>query len=154
MTSEPVRIPSDADIHCAADRIFDLITDLDGQDAWLTRSSAFRCTAGASENPAVLGTTYHEPGPLGVRNGTVTEYERPTKITFHQPMTIKAGLGTVDVTLRYTLVAGENMTHVRRVVAIAVPRRLRLVQPLIVQAFRRESGRTLLALKMHADKPG
>jgi hypothetical protein len=36
-----------------------------------------------------LGTTYCEPGPFGARNGTVTEFERPTKITFRQPMTMK-----------------------------------------------------------------
>jgi len=33
----------------------------------------------------------------------VTEFERPVKITFHQPMTIRLHAGTVDVTLRYTL---------------------------------------------------
>ena len=50
-----------------------------------------------------LGTTYREPGPLGVRHGTVTEFERPTKITFHQPMAMALHSGTVDVTVRYTL---------------------------------------------------
>jgi uncharacterized protein YndB with AHSA1/START domain len=145
-------IPSEADIYCPAETIFDLITDFDGQSKWLTRSSAFRGTHGASDDPAVLGTTYHEPGPLGVRNGTVTEYERPSRITFHQPMTIKAGLGIVDITLRYTLTPGERSTHVTRVVTIGVPTRLRLAQPLIVEAFKRESGRTLVALAAYAGK--
>ena len=84
-----VEIPSEADIHCPAEKIFDLIADFHNQDRWLTQSSAFRGTSDVSSSLVALGTTYREPGPFGVRNGTVTEFERPTKITFHQPMTMK-----------------------------------------------------------------
>jgi uncharacterized protein YndB with AHSA1/START domain len=149
-----VELPSEADIHCGAGTIFDLITDFDGQNRWLKKSSAFRGTDGPSQNPAVLGTTYHEPGPLGVRHGRVTEYERPTKITFHQPMTIRFGLGTVDITLRYVLTPRGDVTHVRRTVTITVPPRLRIARPIIVAAFKHESGRTLIALKTYADTLG
>jgi hypothetical protein len=92
-------IPSEADIQCSAEKIFDVIIDFRGQDRWLTESSAFHGTSEISSNPVIIGTTYREPGPLGVRNGTVTEFERPTKLTFHQPMTMKLHAGTVDVTL-------------------------------------------------------
>jgi uncharacterized protein YndB with AHSA1/START domain len=146
-----VELPSEADIHCRAETIFDLIVDFDGQSQWLSMSSAYRGTKSASVGPAVLGTTYREPGPLGVRNGTVTEYERPNRVTFHQPMTITFGLGVVDITLRYRLTPNDRVTHVHRAVTITVPGRLRLVEPLIVLAFRRESGRTLKALKAYAD---
>jgi uncharacterized protein YndB with AHSA1/START domain len=145
-------IPSQADIRCPAEKIFNLIIDFKGQDRWLTKSSAFRGTSEISSDPVALGTTYREPGPFGVRNGTVTEFERPTKITFHQPMTIRLHAGTVDVTLRYTLTPGGESTQVMRVVTIEVPRSLRLIQPVLVRAFRVESGRTLLALKAYADK--
>ena len=145
-------IPSEADIRCPAEKIFDLIIDFRGQDRWLTRSSAFHGTNEISSNPVTLGTTYREPGPFGVRNGTVTEFERPTKITFHQPMTMKLHSGTVDVILRYTLAPGADSTHVTRVVTLGVPRSLKLVQPLLVRAFRVESARTLLALKAYAGK--
>jgi uncharacterized protein YndB with AHSA1/START domain len=147
-----IEIPSEADIRCSAEKIFDLIVDLRGQDRWLTRSSAFRGTSEISSNPVTLGTTYREPGPIGVRNGTVTEFERPTKITFHQPMTIKLHLGTVDVLMRYTLTPEARSTRVKRVVTLAIPRSLKLAQPMLVHAFRAESGRTLLALKAYADK--
>src|SRR6266550_2956611 len=133
-------IPSEADIRCPAEKIFDLIIDFRGQDRWLTRSSAFHGTNEISSNPVTLGTTYREPGPFGVRNGTVTEFERPTKITFHQPMTMKLHSGTVDVILRYTLAPGADSTHVTRVVTLGVPRSLKLVQPLLVRAFRVESA--------------
>lgn len=108
-------IPAAADISCPAEKIFDLIIDFRGQDRWLTTSSAFHGTTEISSDPVALGTTYRVPGPFGVRNGTVTELERPARITFHQPMTMRLHAGTVDVTLRYTLTpdSGSCVTHVR-----------------------------------------
>lgn len=147
-----VKLPSEADIRCSAETIFDLITDFSGQHRWLTQSSSFRGTNDISSNPVKLGTTYREPGPFGVRNGTVTEFERPTKVTFHQPMTLKLGLGTIDVTVRYTLASNGDSTQVKRVVSVGVPWSLRLFQPLVAREFRVESGRTLLALKAYGDQ--
>jgi uncharacterized protein YndB with AHSA1/START domain len=134
-------IPAQADIQCPAEKIFDL----------MTKSSAFHGTTEISSDPVTLGTTYREPGPFGVRNGTVTEFERPAKITFQQPMTIKLHAGIVDVTLRYTLTPAGDSTHVTRVVTIGIPWSLKLIQPVLVRAFRVESGRTLIALKAYAD---
>lgn len=147
-----IEIRCEADIQCPADTIFGLITDLRGQDRWLGRSVSFRGTADISANPVTLGTTYREPGPLGVRNGTVTELDRPTSITFHQPMTLSLWLGTIDVVMRYALVPQAASTHVSRVVTVELPRLLRPAQPLFRRAFRGESERTLLALKQYADK--
>jgi len=144
-------IPAEADIRCPAEKIFDLITDFRGQDRWLTTSSAFHGTTEISSDPVALGTTYREPGPFGVRNGTVTEFERPARVTFHQPMTMRLHAGTVDVTLRYTLTPDSAATHVARVVTITVPWRLKPVLPVLVRAFRTESTRTLMALKAYAD---
>jgi hypothetical protein len=149
-------LPAEADIRCAAEKIFDVITDFGGQGRWLAKSSAFRGTTAISPEPVTLGTTYREPGPFGVRNGTVTEFERPTAVTFRQPMALRLRAGTVDVTLRYTLAPGPDagVTHVARVATIMVPPRLRLIQPVLVRAFRTESTRTLMALKAYADTLG
>jgi uncharacterized protein YndB with AHSA1/START domain len=147
-------IPSEAEIDCPAETIFDVIVDFRGQGRWLSESSAFRGTSVVSENPVKLGTTYREPGPLGVRNGVVTELERPTKITFHQPMTIRLSAGVVDITMRCTLEPKAGSTRVERRVTIDVPRSLNLFRPAIVHAFRVESGRTLLALKAYCDALG
>jgi len=144
-------IPSQTDIGGPAEKIFDLIIDFKGQERWLAKSSAFRGTTEVSSDPVTLGTTYREPGPLGVRNGTVTEFERPTSITFHQPMTMKLHAGTIDITLRYTLTPGAESTHVSRVVTIDIPWPLRVIQGVVVRSFRIESSRTLLALKAYVD---
>jgi uncharacterized protein YndB with AHSA1/START domain len=142
---------SEADIRSSAEKLFDVITDFGRQDRWLARSSAYHGTTEISSSPVTLGTTYREPGPFGVRHGTVTEFERPTKIAFHQPMTMILRWGTVDVTVRYTLTPGAGSTHVTRVVTLGIPWSLTLLRPLLVHAFRAESGRTLLALKVYGD---
>ena len=129
-----------------------MIVDFRGQDRWLAKSAVFRGTSEISSNPVTLGTTYREPGPAGVRKGTVTEVERPTKLTCHQPLTMPLHVGTVDATLRYTLTpTGSESTHVKRAVTIGIPWPLKLFQPVLVRAFRRESERTLLALKDYAE---
>jgi uncharacterized protein YndB with AHSA1/START domain len=147
----PIELPCEADIDCAADTIFDLIVDFRGQERWLGKSSSFRGTHEISANPVVLGTTYREPGPLGVRHGEVVELERPTRVAFRQPMTGRFNTGTIDVLMGYTLTPRGASTHVRRLVTIEIPRSLRVFQPVVVRAFVHESRRTLLALKAYAD---
>jgi uncharacterized protein YndB with AHSA1/START domain len=140
----------DADIDGPPEMVFDLITDFGAQDRWLPHSSSFRGTTLLSPGPVALGTRYRESDPFGVRNGTVTRFEPPAKVIFDQPMTLRLHAGTIDVTVAYTLTPVAGSTHVTRIVTLGVPRSLRLVQPLLVRAFRKESTRTLLALKAHA----
>ena len=147
-----IEIPSEAHVQRSAETIFDVIVNFRGQDRWLTKSSVFRGTTDISSDPVTLGTTYRESGPPGVRNGTVTELERPTKLTCHQPLTMRLHVGTVDATLRYTLTpTGPESTHVKRVVTLGIPWSLKPFRPLLVRAYRRESERTLLALKDYAE---
>jgi uncharacterized protein YndB with AHSA1/START domain len=144
-------IQVETDMHCPVEKIFDVITDFRGQGRWLTKNAKFRGTTDVSSNPVTLGTTYREPGPLGVRHGTVTEFERPTKITFHQPMAMALHSGTVDVTVRYTLAPTAQSTHAQRVVTLGIPWPLKLLQPLLVPIWRAEQQRTLLALKAYSE---
>jgi uncharacterized protein YndB with AHSA1/START domain len=140
----------EADIAAPPQKVFGLITDLGGQGRWLSRSSSFRGTTVLSDGPVALGTRYRESDPFGVRNGTVTEFEPPEKVTFHQPMTLRLHAGTVDVTVAYTLTPAAGSTHVTRTVTLGIPRSLRLVRPVLAGAFRKESTRTLHALRDHA----
>jgi uncharacterized protein YndB with AHSA1/START domain len=147
-----IELACEADIGCAAERIFAVITDLRGQGSWLTQSPAFKGTQDISDGPVGKGTTYREPGPLGVRDGVITEFEPPTSVAFHQPMTLKLHAGVLDIRLRYTLTPqAPNSTHVRRVCSLTLPAHLKPFEPVFVRAFRTESGRTLESLKAHAD---
>ena len=145
-----IELTLDADIGGPAEKIFDLIIDFGGQDRWLSHSGSFHGTTVLSPGPVAAGTRYRESDRFGIRNGTVTRFEPPAKVSFHQPMTLRLHAGTIDVTVAYTLTPAAGSTHVTRIVTLGVPRSLRLVQPLLVRAFRSESTRTLLALKAHA----
>jgi len=147
-----IEMTFEADVQSSAEKIFDVITDLRGYDRWLEPSASFRGTTDISSNPVTLGATYREEEPRGVRNGTVTEFERPTRITFHQPMTMRFRLGTIDIVLRNTLSPQGEVTHVKRVVTLGIPWQMKLAQPLVVRAFRAENERALAALKVYADK--
>jgi uncharacterized protein YndB with AHSA1/START domain len=145
----------ETEIRCTAEAIFAAIVDLRGYDRWLTSSAAYGGTTEISTDPISAGTTYVESGPGGVRNGTVTEFEPPTRVTFHQPMTMKTKLlGVIDIKVRYLLTPTAASVHVVRLVTLAIPWPLMLIQPLVVRQFRKESERTVLALKAHAEALG
>ena len=147
-----IEIQYETEIHCPAEKIFDVIVNLRDYDRWLTTSKSFRGTTEISSDPVTLGTTYIESEPTGVRHGTVTEFQPPTQVTFHQPMSMKPHfLGIIDIHLRYTLTPTAALTHVRRVCTLTIHWPLKLAQPLIVRQFRTENGRTLLALKAFAE---
>jgi len=145
-------IRQEADIAAPAERIFAAIVDLTGYDRWLTTSGVYEGITEISSDPIALGTTWAEPGPNGVRHGTVTAFAPPIRVTFHQPMTLRPGfLGIIDITVDVTLAPTPTAVRVRRVVTLVIPWPLRLVQPFVLRQFRAESGRTLLALKAFAE---
>ena len=147
-----LQIRQETEIDAAAEKIFAAIVDLRGYERWLGRSEVFEGITDISSDPIALGTTWAEPGPNGVRHGTVTEFEASTRVTFHQPMTMSPRLlGVIDITVSLTLTPTPTSVHVRRVVTIGIPWPLKLVRPIVVRQFRVESGRTLLALKRFAE---
>ena len=146
------QIHQEAEIEAPAEKIFAAIVDLRGYDRWLERSEVFEGITDISSDPVALGTTWSEPGPNGVRRGTVTDFEAPTRVTFHQPMTMSPRLlGIMDITVVITLTQKPLSVLVRRVVTVTIPWPLKLVQPIVVRQFRMESGRTLIALKHFAE---
>jgi uncharacterized protein YndB with AHSA1/START domain len=147
-----IEIQYEAEVHCTVEKLFDVIVDFRGYDRWLARSKGYPGITDISSDPVTLGTTYVEPGPRGVRHGTITELEPPTHVAFHHPMTMKPRLlGTIDIYVHYTLTPQATSTHVRRLSTPTIPWRLKLAQPLILREFRIENERTLLALKAFAD---
>jgi uncharacterized protein YndB with AHSA1/START domain len=135
-------------------KVFAVLTDLAAYSTWLPQSSAFKGTTSVSESPVRLGTTYLEPGPAGLRKGEVVEFEQDSKVTFHQPMTMKPYfLGVVlDVRVEMVLKEGEGGgTVLERDVKLGYPVLLRLVRGLIDGEFRRESWRTMETLKEYVE---
>jgi Polyketide cyclase / dehydrase and lipid transport len=148
-----IEIRSESDIQCLASTIFDVIVDFRGQDRWLTDSLVYRGTTVITSGAVAVGTTYRESGPTGDRSGTVTELNRPTTLACRQPLTMRPRVGTVDVTLRYTLTtSGSASTRVVRVVTLGIPWWLKPLQPVLVRMFTAESRRTLCALKAYTER--
>jgi uncharacterized protein YndB with AHSA1/START domain len=137
-----------AEIHGPAERVFDAIVDLRGYGRWLGSSADYGGTVEISTDPVAAGTTYVERSGVGVRRGTVTELVRPTRVTFDQPMTMRPKLfGVIDIRVTYSLTPVTEGARVERDVTVELPWQLKPVAPLVVARFRRESERTIQALK-------
>src|SRR5271163_5077841 len=117
-------ISATADINAPAKKIFDVVTDLQSYSKWLPDSGAFKGTTEISDSPVKLGTTYVESTPSGVRSGKVIEFERPSKVVFHQPMKLNpASEGhVIDIKVEMTLKENrEGVTTMERDVYLGLP---------------------------------
>jgi uncharacterized protein YndB with AHSA1/START domain len=141
------------DIPAPAETVFDVLVDLRGYDRWLSTSADYAGTTEISTDPVAAGTTYVEPSRLGVRRGTVTELVAPTRVSFHQPMTLRPRLfGVIDIQAAFSLTPMPGGVRVERVVTVTLPWQVRPVAPLVLARFRRESARMMAALKTHLTK--
>lgn len=122
---------------------------------WLPGSDAFGATSEVSPYPVRLGTTYLDAGPAGRRPGSVTAFDPPKSIAFHQTMLIKRGplTANVDVNIRCTLQAAGSATSVIRdlELTIEIPGPLKVAEPLVASAFRKENARVLAELKRYVE---
>ena len=147
-----------ARIEGSPEAIFDLMADMPNYGRWLPGSGAFGGTTQVSPYPVRLGTTYLDAGPAGERPGSVTTFDRPTSIAFHQTMRIKRGPLTAncDIHIRCTLEPVDGATIVSRVLdlSIEIPGPLRLAEPLVASAFRKENARILAELKRYVETHG
>jgi uncharacterized protein YndB with AHSA1/START domain len=144
-----------ARIESSPETIFDLIADMPHYGRWLPGSDAFGETTEVTPYPVRLGTTYLDGGPAGQRPGSVTEYDPPKRIAFHQTMLLKRGplTANIDVNIRYTFEPVEHATNVTRALdlTIEMPAFLKLAEPLVLRAFRKENERLLAELKSYVE---
>jgi len=140
-------------IRACAERVFALLADLRDYDRWLPGSSAFRGTSSISAGPIGVGTTYVEPGPLGVRHGRVTEFVPPKRLAFEQPMTLRPNaMGTIGIRLFMNLTPGTDGVHLRRELQLNPQGPVKLIMPLVLRGFRAENERMLRVLKDYAER--
>ncbi len=135
--------------------IFDLIADMPNYGRWLPGSQAFGGTTEVSPYPVRLGTTYLDAGPAGRRPGSVTAYDPPRHIAFHHTMLLKPGplSADIDVHVRYTLepVAGGTFVLRELDLAIQITGWMKIAEPFVLYAFRKENVRILAELKRYVE---
>ena len=147
-----VELKFEAEIRASAGRVFSLLADLRDYDRWLPKSSAFHGTVTISEGPIAVSTTYVEPGPLGTRHGVVTAMDRPTRLAFEQPMTLKPRLmGVIGIKLLHTLTPRGPCVHLSRELQLSPRGPIRLGMPFVVKMFRAENDRMMQTLKAYAE---
>jgi uncharacterized protein YndB with AHSA1/START domain len=115
-------------IHGSPETIFALLADLAHYDRWLPGSASFGGITEIAPLPVGLGTTYIDAGPAGMRHGTITEFEPPRHLSFHQPMQVVLR-GTIDIYVRQTLEPEGQMTRLHRDLTLAIHGILKAVQP-------------------------
>lgn len=139
----------------AQEVIFDLIADMPNYGRWLQGSLAFGATTEVSPYPVRLGTTYLDVGPAGQRPGSVTAYDRPAMIAFHQTMLLKQGplTANIDVHINMTFepLAGATLVSRALDLTVDIPGLLRIADPLVVYSFHRENARMLAELKRYVE---
>ena len=135
--------------------IFDLIADMPNYGRWLSGSQAFGGTTEVTPYPVRLGTTYLDTGPLGQKPGKVIGYDPPRAIAFHHTMLLDLGplAANVDVNVRYWLEPDGGATRVVRDLDLTIQMHgpLRVAEPLVAQALRRENLRILAELKRYVE---
>ncbi|TDV56060.1 SRPBCC family protein [Actinophytocola oryzae] len=143
-----------ARIRGTAERTFDVITDLRGYGRWLDTSADYTGTIDITDGPVRVGTEYVERSGLGVRRGVVTAMRSPETVTFHQPMTLRPRLlGVIDSAVTYTLTESADTVTLQRDIEITLPPALKPFAPVVVARYRKESERTLHALKNFIEAP-
>jgi len=135
--------------------IFDLVADMPNYGRWLPGSQSFGATTHVSPYPVCLGTTYLDGGPLGVRPGSVTDFNRPKSISFHQTMLVKQGPLTADcdIHIHVTFEPLDGGTNVTRTLDLTLQIQgiMKIADPLVVASFRKENARLLAELKRYVE---
>lgn len=133
--------------------VFQLITDLEHYDTWLPPSDLYAKIINVSHGPPGVGTTYLDKGPTRTMQGEITEFSSPTHVKFHQHTRLRGmGLeGKVDIQIQYLLESLQQGTQVTRTATIALQGSIKLLQPVLMRAIRKENERILDALKTHLE---
>ncbi|HYQ67851.1 SRPBCC family protein [Actinophytocola sp.] len=141
-------------IRGSAEDTFEALTDLRGYGRWLDLSADYPGTVDITQGPVQAGTEYVERSRLGVRRGVVTALRAPEHVVFHQPMTLRPRFfGVIEIVVSYSVTPVDGSVALERVVELTLPPVVRPFAPLILARFRKESERTVRALKAFVETP-
>jgi hypothetical protein len=134
------------------DLIFDVLIDLRSYDEWLPDSAVFRGTTAISRGAIGPGTTYIESSPWGIRRGQVVDMDRPVRISYHQPMTLRhVWMGTIDIHVDDLLTPVNTGTLVKQGLSLDIQGPARVFGSSIASSFVTEIKRMQAQLKAYVE---
>jgi Polyketide cyclase / dehydrase and lipid transport len=136
--------------------LFGLVADMPNYGRWLSRSDQFAETTDVEPYPVQLGSRYHDGKPQEPGKewwGTVTGFQPPGSLDFHQTIPVRQLRATVDVHIHYSFEPDHGITRVARwlVLDIRMPRLFRPFRHAIIATFDKENVRMMAAVKAYAE---
>lgn len=148
----PVMLTFETVIRQSREVVFDLLVDLRRYDDWLPHSIAFEGTTSISDGPIRAGSTYVESSRWGTRRGIVTDLDRPARVSYRQPMTLRPlWFGGIDIALDHVLDELGPSTRVMRTLKLELRGPARLLRLPVVRSFKTENERMMAKLKNYAE---
>ncbi|MBC7871899.1 MAG: SRPBCC family protein [Chitinophagaceae bacterium] len=140
-------------IHRPIEDVFTLLTDLANYGNWLPPSETFREIKRISDNPIKLGTMYIDQGTRIVFQGTVTRYEPPNYVTFHQTTQFKLFIlnGGMDIDIVCQLESVEGGTRLHRQQIVELSGFLKFAQTPILKMIQPEVERIMQSMKIYLE---
>ena len=126
------------DIAGPPERVFDLMADARNEPAWNSQVSATDLT---SPEPIGTGTTFRTVNRGQEYTATITDYERPGRLTFEV-----AGKA-MTITGRMTFVAAGEGTHLDATFDMQPQGPMRFMLPLMAPMVRRDFPRQFASFK-------
>jgi uncharacterized protein YndB with AHSA1/START domain len=141
-----VRYESKVVVRRPVGEVFERLADLPGYGGWMHRTGLFRRCRLTSEPPVRSGTTYVDSTWMGPFQGHVTEFERPTRISFTETLRW-FGSAMSEARPAYTLEGDGDMTSVHHVAEGQLYGVMKVMKPVASWMANRERASTLRSLK-------
>jgi uncharacterized protein YndB with AHSA1/START domain len=126
--------------------VFDRLTDLGSYGVWMPRTGLFGSCRQTSVGPVDRGTTYIDSTRMGRFHGEVTDFERPSRVTFSEVMRV-FGRKAVRSRAGYDLATNGTGTVVHHVADTEMFGVMRLMKPFVPWMSKSERSRVLASLK-------
>jgi uncharacterized protein YndB with AHSA1/START domain len=141
-----VRVEIDEVVARPIEQVFERATDLSQYAEWMPHNGVFKTCSDVSEGPVRPGTTYLDRGRMGSFHGVVSEFERPSRVTYKETLRW-FGAPVVVARIEYAFSPDPRGTAVHHVAESELHGVFKLMRPMVAVIGRGERQRTVTALK-------
>ncbi len=128
------------------DDVFARLTNLESYGAWMPHTGLFGSCRQTSDGPVGKGTTFIDSSRMGRFRGEVTDFERPSRVTFGEAMRV-FGWEAMRARAGYSLRSNGTRTVIHHVAESEMFGVMRFMKPFAVRLSKSERNRVLTSLK-------